>query len=44
VESVCMRVEEEGSGGSVYEGGGGGKWRHCVEDGGEGKLRQCEWE
>jgi hypothetical protein len=24
-----MRLEEEGSGGSVYESGGGGKWREC---------------
>ncbi len=30
VDAVCMRVEEEGSGGSVYESGGGGKWRQCV--------------
>jgi hypothetical protein len=30
VETVYMRVEEEGSGGSVYESGGGGKWRECV--------------
>ncbi len=25
-----MRVEEEGSGGSMYESGGGGKWRQSV--------------
>ncbi len=25
VETVCMRVEEEGSRDSVYESGGGGK-------------------
>jgi hypothetical protein len=30
MEAVCMRVEEEGSGGSVYENGGGGKWSQCV--------------
>jgi hypothetical protein len=29
VEGVCMRMEEEGSGGSVYESGGEGKWRKC---------------
>ncbi len=33
MEAVCMRLEEERSGGSVYESGGGGKWRLCV----------CEW-
>ncbi len=30
VKAVCMRVEEEGSGGSVYEGREGGKLRECV--------------
>jgi hypothetical protein len=30
VKGVCLRVEEEGSEGSFYEGGGGGKWRECV--------------
>ncbi len=30
MEAVSMSVEEEGSGGSVYETGGGGKWRQCV--------------
>jgi hypothetical protein len=30
VESVCMRVKVEGSGGNVYENGGGGKWKQCV--------------
>ncbi len=34
-----MRVEEEGSGGSVYEGRGGGKWRECVR---EWKRRELE--
>ncbi len=30
VVAMCMRVEEEGSGGSVYETEGGGKWKQCV--------------
>jgi hypothetical protein len=30
VEAVCMRMEEEESGVSVYESEGGGKWRQCV--------------
>jgi hypothetical protein len=29
VEAACM-VVEKGNGGSVYESGGGGKWRQCV--------------
>ncbi len=32
MEAVCMRVEEEGNGGSVYESGGGGKSRQCVRE------------
>jgi hypothetical protein len=30
MEEVCMRLEEEGSGDSVYETGEGEKWRQCV--------------
>jgi hypothetical protein len=44
VEAVCMRVEEEGSGGSVYESRGGGKWRQSVWEWRRKKWRQCVWE
>ncbi len=37
MEEVCMRVEEEGSGGSLYESGGGKSGDSVYESRGGGK-------
>ncbi len=41
MEAVCIIVEEEGSGGSVYNSGGEGRGGSMYESGGGGKWRQC---